>query len=80
MWGKWVNFDMQSKKITFIQRNSRLGATIVQTYTHVIRHVSRIQSTVMLTHLPLVPHICISVSVSIGSDNGLPPIRHQAII
>ena len=33
-----------------------------------------------LTHLPLVPHICISESVSIGSDNGLLPIQHQTII
>ena len=31
-----------------------------------------------LTHLPLVPHICISVSI--GSDNGLSPVRRQAII
>ena len=33
-----------------------------------------------LTHLPLVPHICVSESVSIGSDNGLSPIWRQAII
>ena len=36
-----------------------------------------------LTHLPLVPHICVSESsnrVNIGSDNGLSPIQHQAII
>ena len=33
-----------------------------------------------LTHLPLVGHTCISDSVSIGSDNGLSPIRCQAII
>ena len=32
------------------------------------------------THLHLVPHISVSVSVSIGSDNGLLPIQHQAII
>ena len=33
-----------------------------------------------LTHLPLVPHICVSVNwVSVGSDNGLSPVRHQAI-
>ena len=31
-----------------------------------------------LTHLPLVPHTV--NRVSIGSDNGLAPIRHQAII
>ena len=33
-----------------------------------------------LTNLPLVPHICRSEWVSIGSDNDLLPIRHQAII
>ena len=33
-----------------------------------------------LTHLPLVPHICVSELVSIGSDNGLSPIQRQAII
>ena len=34
-----------------------------------------------ITHLPLVPHICVSVNwVSIGSENGLLPGRHQAII
>ena len=35
----------------------------------------------LLTPLPLVPHIYASVNwVSIGSDNGLSPIRCQAII
>ena len=35
----------------------------------------------MLTRLPLMPHIYASVNrVSIGSDNGLPPIRRQAFI
>ena len=33
-----------------------------------------------LTHLPLVPHICVSELVSIRSGNGLSPIRRQAII
>ena len=33
-----------------------------------------------LTHLPLVPHICVRESVNNGSDNGLSPIRCQAII
>ena len=33
----------------------------------------------VLTHLPLVLHICVN-RVSIGSDNGLSPIRRQAII
>ena len=33
------------------------------------------------THLPLVPHIYASVNwINFGSDNGLSPIRHQAII
>ena len=34
----------------------------------------------LLTHLPLVPHICVSKLGSIGSDNGLSPIQRQAII
>ena len=35
----------------------------------------------LLTHLPLVLHIYVSVNqVSIDSDNGLSPIRRQAII
>ena len=34
----------------------------------------------ILTHLPLVPHICAVNWVSIGLDNGLSPIRRQAII
>ena len=33
-----------------------------------------------LTHLPLVPHLCVSESVSIGSDNGLSPFRRQVTI
>ena len=34
-----------------------------------------------LTHLPLMPHIYVSVNeVSIGSDNGSVPIRRQSII
>ena len=33
-----------------------------------------------LTHLPLVPNICVRESVNIGSDDGLSPIRRQAII
>ena len=33
-----------------------------------------------LSHIPLVPHIYVSNRVSIGSDNGLSPIRRQAII
>ena len=37
-------------------------------------------SAVLLTHLPLVPHICVSELVSIGSDNGLSPVRHKAIV
>ena len=32
-----------------------------------------------LTHLPPVPHMSVNW-VSIGSDNGLSPIQHQAII
>ena len=31
-----------------------------------------------LTHLPLMPHICVNWAI-IGSGNGLSPIRHQAI-
>ena len=34
----------------------------------------------LLNHLPLVPHICVIESDQIGSDNGLSPIRRQAII
>ena len=37
-------------------------------------------SAILLTHLPLVPHICVSESVTIDSDNGLSPNRRQAII
>ena len=33
-----------------------------------------------LTHLPLVLHICVSRLTIIGWDNGLSPIRRQAII
>ena len=32
-----------------------------------------------LTHPPLVWHICVHHWFSIGSDNGLSPVRHQAI-
>ena len=35
---------------------------------------------VFLTHLILVPHMCVSERVGIGSDNGLSPVRCQAII
>ena len=34
----------------------------------------------LLIHLALVPHICVCESVGSGSDNGLLPIRRQAII
>ena len=34
---------------------------------------------VVLTHLPLVSHICVNESSQHRSDNGLSPIRHQAI-
>ena len=40
-----------------------------------VRHCWRKCSYDKLTNLPVVRHIC----VSIGSDNGLSPIRHQAI-
>ena len=33
-----------------------------------------------LIHLPLVLHICVSESISIGLDKGLSPIRRQAFI
>ena len=43
--------------------------------------LSHLAGIIELTHLPLVPHIYASVNwVSIGSDNGLWSIRHQAII
>ena len=32
-----------------------------------------------LTHLPLVPYICVSESVNIGSDNDLSPIRAKPL-
>ena len=32
-----------------------------------------------LTHLPQVPHICVSELSSIGSGYGLSPVRRQAI-
>ena len=36
--------------------------------------------SILLTHLPLVSHICVRESgISIGSDNGLSPARRQAI-
>ena len=34
----------------------------------------------ILTHLPLVLYICVGDWVSIGSDNGLSPIRRQVIV
>ena len=34
----------------------------------------------LLTHLPLVPHICISDLVGIDLDNALSPDRRQVII
>ena len=40
-------------------------------YFTLITHCRRCS---LLTHLPLVPHICVSESVSFGSDNGLSPI------
>ena len=35
---------------------------------------------VLFNTSPLVPHICVSELGSFGSDNGLSPIRYQAII
>ena len=41
----------------------------------------RVAHAYIKTHLPLVPHIYASVNqISIGSDNGLSPIRSHAII
>ena len=37
-------------------------------------------SCTLLTHWGRVTHICVGKLTSIGSDNGLPPIRRQAII
>ena len=45
------------------------------------RYVSPVEDTNWLPHLPLVPYIYASVNrVSIASDNGLSPVRRQAII
>ena len=43
----------------------------------------RLLNPPVLTHLPLMSHICVNESVKhwfIGSDNGLSPIRRKAII
>ena len=40
---------------------------------------NRLQFVFGFYHLLLVSHICVSESVSIGSNDGLSPIRHQAI-
>ena len=43
-------------------------------------YVYQVTCPILLTHLPLVPHIYASVHwAGIGSDNGLSPVRHQAI-
>ena len=34
----------------------------------------------LLIHIPLMPIYASVNSISIGSENGLPPIRHQAIV
>ena len=34
----------------------------------------------LLTHFPLVTHVCVSKLIIIGSDNGSSPVRRQAII
>ena len=48
--------------------------------THICVNRPRWVGRKQLNRLPLVPHMCVSESVSIDSDNGLSPIRRQAII
>ena len=51
--------------------------------TEVVNHLCQIsgyiENLIFLTHLPRVLHICVKY-ISIGSDNGLSPVQHQAII
>ena len=48
-------------------------------------HDSQVSKTLLynnsydLTHLPLAQHICSAELGSIGSGNGLSPVRHQTI-
>ena len=58
-----------------------LGAFIWwQLRSECLQHYLQTELELLLTHIPLVPHVYSWVNwFSIGSDNGLPPIWHQAI-
>ena len=45
-----------------------------------LQHVTLPAQSHFLTHWGWVTHICVSKLTIIGSDNGLSPDRHQAII
>ena len=47
---------------------------------HCGKHLYSPHPSIMLTHWGRVTHICVSKLTTIGSDNGLSPGRHQAII
>ena len=76
MWIVLLNNAHLVKKIARVSISQFLATEIVH---NVKMYVNKIGFT--LTHHTLVPHIYVSVNhVSIGSDNGLAPIRRQAII
>ena len=53
----------------------QLMSQVIQTYKH-----SAGDDWMTLTHWGRVTHICVGKLTNIGSDNGLSPGRHQAII
>ena len=56
-------------KMSFIEKTSKFNDLSIAAFM-----------TLVLTHWGCVTHICISNLTIIGSDNGLLPGRHQAII
>ena len=55
-----------------------LGATLLSCFT--LTYLAPLKKYSLLTHWGRVMHICVSKLTIIGSDNGLSPDRHQAII
>ena len=53
---------------------------VARTVEGKVIHWKLIEQVSTLTHWGRVTHICVSILTIIGADNGLSPVRHQAII
>ena len=81
----WTNFALVSPRICKIYFNElwiKLWYSFIEenAFENVIYKISKCSAPNVLTHWDRVRHICVSKLTVIGSDNGLAPNQHQAII